>query len=162
MKKNMIRILALALVLILALGIIPLGALAADYYVPEIYFNQITPVYEQILANSGFTYGDDHPYNFGGTIKASDFDSYAMFGGELYDFEGFNKFSELDDALFKGYQEFIKTNPSQEAFDAYMENLFNTPLSFSKSDIKIAAIPSRNDYNSDKEYDDAFNAWVVK
>lgn len=88
MKKNMVRILAFALVLILALGIIPLGALAVNVKVEGHVYEETFPT----VSNSPF-----HTFNYPDadskstapvTIKTSDYDKYYTFGGKIYDLNG--------------------------------------------------------------------------
>lgn len=94
MKKNMVRILAFVLVLILALGIIPLGALAADVTVAiwgQSYDKH--PTYAEFNSGDGYT-GDvlfDHESKPASvTIKTSDYSSH-VYGqdGMKYDIAGF-------------------------------------------------------------------------
>lgn len=107
MKKNMVRILAFVLVLILALGIIPLGALAAStdpsepVTVSKEYYNTTNPsIYDfynsaQGGNKTGFTsFGSTGYYNAGDTIKFSDYNTPYVTGnktagGQMYDFAGF-------------------------------------------------------------------------
>lgn len=97
MKKTLVRILAFALVLILALGIIPLGALAATVGVYEEYHASQTPAWE-----------DSFFYNYVGdvsgntvTIKASDYDKHVMMGDEFYDLKGVFDLTKLPKDLEK-------------------------------------------------------------
>lgn len=107
MKKNMVRILAFVLVLILALGIIPLGALAKEpdptepVTVYKEYYDTRTPsVYD--FGNpsnddnkTGYhDMGEQKVYDAGSTIKFSDYNTPYVTGnkadgGQMYDFAGF-------------------------------------------------------------------------
>lgn len=121
MKKNMVRILAFVLVLILALGIIPLGALAADVDVFQKYYNTTNPsIYDWDNPapghKTGFNTFGYAGYNAGETIKFSDFNTPYVTGnkadgGQIYDFAGFSSYSQ-----FK-----VPSNltPGSDAFNAW-------------------------------------------
>lgn len=132
MKKNMVRILAFVLVLILALGIIPLGALADEpasgvtdptgpVYVNREYYNTTNPsIYDyQNSAGSGNKTGYNSfgstGYNAGETIKFSDFNTPYVTGnkadgGQIYDFAGFADFSQIKTPSTGITDEWLKAN----------------------------------------------------
>jgi len=94
MKKNMIRILALVLVLILALGIIPLGALAVTVDVFRDYFDTVTPTLGTPPISG--EYAGQKTGTTSVTIKTSDYDKYLIYNGEVYDRKGFIDWNEMD------------------------------------------------------------------
>lgn len=89
MKKNLVRAVALGLVAILALALLPLGALAVSVDVSSGYF----PTTKKPTINDCF---NNHvPYQKYGTesgtsvtIKTSDYDKLVNINGDLYDLKG--------------------------------------------------------------------------
>ena len=152
MKKNMVRILAFVLVLILALGIIPMGTLAVDVNVTELVFNRIDPTVYGFITGSHLV--SSSPYNTtfyteGTTISASDYSAHHYIDGKLYDFQGFSADIGAADKKISEYME--KENLSWDNPDdaskisAYIESVYkntNTSISFSKQDIKIDPFPT--------------------
>ena len=95
----MIRILALVLVLILALGIIPLGALAVTVDVFRDYFDTVTPTLGTPPISG--EYAGQKTGTTSVTIKTSDYDKYLIYNGEVYDRKGFIDWNEMD-KLYSG------------------------------------------------------------
>lgn len=91
MKKNMIRILALALVLLLALGILPLGALAATLELHEDAYHSQTPTKEDMTENSSplDPANPTKTFDTAVTIKASEYENLIWYNDELYELKGF-------------------------------------------------------------------------
>ena len=116
MKKNMVRILAFVLVLILALGIIPLSAFAAgDFFVQREFYNTTIPsIYDwenQATSDhkTGYNlYGEATPYNAGDTIKYNDYKDTLITDGKMYDFAGFAHIVVPDNLV--DYEAWAKTN----------------------------------------------------
>lgn len=178
MKKNLVRIVALLLVAMLALTLIPLGALAAE---PQGNSRASIWVEEYVFNKNDVKLGDDDPveeyrgykeYYEGTTIKTSNYDEYIMIDGKRYDFDGFS--SSFGDAYRKLDEYWEKNQPGDNAtveewsafyakYDKYYDELWdNTSLSFSNKDIKIAAYPTAPDYNkftSDEDYNKALEAY---
>lgn len=105
MKKNMVRILAFVLVLILALGIIPLGALAVEVNVNYGVYDKVKPTIADVFLGTAVhsgslgVVGDSSTASV--TIKTSDYTKNMSFGGKLYDLNGildFSKFPSSGDA----------------------------------------------------------------
>lgn len=181
MKKNMVRVLAFVLVLILALGILPLGALAAgdtsawvysDYYAkqnPKLWDESLNAEYDS-TGNRIDPYVRE--YLEGQTIKASDYNQTKIYEGKLYDFNGFSD----NTAIYKAVDEFFKNNLPEDAgswtpedwdkFDKKVEAFYtNTPYTYIKSDIKIEAYPKEpttTDAKAWEDYNNAVNAWMRK
>ena len=90
MKKNLVRVVALGLVAILALALLPLGALAVSVDVSSEYYEKKNPTYKDFADPSTYK-----PYQYYGTvtapsvtIKTSDYDKLVNINGELYDLKG--------------------------------------------------------------------------
>lgn len=89
MKKNLVRAVALGLVAILALALLPLGALAVNVEVESEYY----PTTKKPTVND-FYYNYKHlgyyPATSGSsvTIKTSDYDKLLNINGDLYDLKG--------------------------------------------------------------------------
>lgn len=81
-KKNMVRILAFALVVIMALSILPLASLAAATIQ--------SAVTDEKKPTSGdlFYFGGIQTVANGSTIKTSDYDSFISFGDDKFDIKG--------------------------------------------------------------------------
>lgn len=89
MKKNLVRILALALVLILALGLIPMGAFAATATIFKKGYNAEKPSVDT-FQNDWEDFGDEIRTGVGDiTVKASEYSNLYLFGGVLYELQGF-------------------------------------------------------------------------
>ena len=94
MKKNFVRIVAAALVALLALTLIPLGAFAVDseYDVYEFYIGTTDPKYSDYYkAEDNFLFNEIDSIktqNGAATIKTSDYDKHLIYDGELYDLQG--------------------------------------------------------------------------
>ena len=94
MKKNIVRVLAFVLVLILAMGVIPLGALAANIKVDvhaEVFDKH--PTGKEFNSGDGYAGGFPYGYKEGSspiTIKTSDYESLIQnyYTGEKYDLKG--------------------------------------------------------------------------
>ena len=119
MKKNLIRIMAFALVLVLALGIIPLAALAETIgstdptdptdppvssvspapqdrvYVDGIGFEKKNPTYY----SEGFWLGFGEVLRPGDKLKAEDYDKLIETDGDLYDIKGFGTYEKINDKI---------------------------------------------------------------
>lgn len=113
MKKNLIRGIALALVLILALGIIPLAALAADFSVDVGAYgaNQdslnLKDDPNKVLDGTWYEESVSSKGKPSVTIKASDYDKYVLKYGNMYDLQGLVDFDET----YKGKDgNFVITN----------------------------------------------------
>lgn len=107
MKKNLVRILAFALVLILALGIIPLGALAdgsIEHY--KVYTDNTTVKYDTSgNVDGGVYYGWQADILVGAsgvTIKTSSYDKNVSYKGKLYDLDQFYIVSQNDKGEYSG------------------------------------------------------------
>ena len=82
MKKNMVRILAFALVVIMALSILPLASFA-DSYLAGVTTTNRNPSLSDVDQILGSVKVPD-----GTTIKTSDYDSLIHLDGEKYDLQG--------------------------------------------------------------------------
>ena len=86
MKKTIVRVLAFALVLLLALGILPLGALAATVDVWKEIHTSANPKWDDPCA---YAEQIDSKNGTSVTIKTSDYDKYIVHAdGKLYDLKG--------------------------------------------------------------------------
>ncbi len=87
MKKNLVRVLAFLLVLMLALGLLPLGAFAYDVYIYEQPYKSTDTVYAE---DYGFSQIDTKTFPDGtsATIKASSYDNLIYVGSELFELRG--------------------------------------------------------------------------
>jgi len=94
MKKNLVRIIAGLLVALLALTLIPMGALAISVDVYEEYHENKTPEWNDPFWGG---YYIDTETGKSVTIKTSDYDKYEDFGGELYDLKGVFDYSKCPD-----------------------------------------------------------------
>ena len=142
MKKNMVRILAFVLVLILALGVLPLGALAADVTVEREYYNTTKPsvydFYNSAPGNkTGYNYMDGNSYSAGDTIKFSDYNNTLITDGKMYDFAGFAQITVPSNLI-----------PGTDAYTAWAKEN-NVP--YYRGDI---AIPKDFDTNKDYKWGD--------
>lgn len=80
-KKNMVRILAFALVVIMALSILPLASLAATV-------GTATTEVKKPAEGDLHYFGGSLTVADGSTIKTSDYDSFISFGDDKYDIKG--------------------------------------------------------------------------
>lgn len=99
MKKNLVRIVALLLVAMLALTLIPMGALAASVDVYEEYHEGKTPEWGDLNFDSYYI-GTETGSTV--TIKTSDYDKHVIYGNELYDLKGvfdWDAFTDNDDEI---------------------------------------------------------------
>lgn len=91
MKKNLVRIVAAILVALLALTLIPLGALAVNVTVEYDAYNKQDPKPSDYM-NNNYDYSGSLPSVSGNTsvtIKTSDYDKFLDFGnGDRYDLQG--------------------------------------------------------------------------
>lgn len=162
MKKNLIRIMAFALVLVLALGIIPLAALAetigsADptdppespaspapqdrVYVDGIGFEKKNPTY----GSEGFWLGFGEVLRPGDKLKAEDYDKLIETDGDLYDFKGFGNFEKLNDKINDWIDDRIESGKgwTDKEFNAMVKKYVkDTKIPFDSSDIKIPKFPT--------------------
>ena len=95
MKKNFVRIVAALLIAMLALTLIPMGALALDadyYYVYNNYIDKVNPSYEDLRDAE-----HHHQYENVGIIEAKrgsisidtdDYEDYLIWDGAIYDLQG--------------------------------------------------------------------------
>ena len=101
MKKTMVRIVAALLVAMLALTLIPLGALAATVEVWEGISEDTKPERDDIVYtdvnNDGNVYVPIDVTSNSVTIKTSDYNSHVIIGGNLYDLKGLGIYSEYKD-----------------------------------------------------------------
>lgn len=87
MKKNLVRAVALGLVAILALALLPLGALAVDVRVFDVAFNNRNPLNDsKYVVTSGNNITSINKPSV--TIKTSDYDKLVNINGELFDLKG--------------------------------------------------------------------------
>lgn len=178
MKKNLVRIVAAMLVALLALTLIPLGALAAE---PRDNDRASIWVNEYVFNKNDVKLGDDDPiedyrgyeeYFEGTTIKTSFYDDHVYIDGKRYDFNGFSStfgetYKKLDQYWEKNYPGDNATEEEylafQEKYDKYRDDLWdNTSLSFSNKDIKIASYPAQKDFNNTADYEKACLEWFYK
>lgn len=112
MKKNMVRIVALLLVAMLALTLIPMGALAVDVCVDYDIHDDVNPSwdYSDYIATPENDYVIK-PGNASVTIKASDYPSHYEFYDELYDLQGILDWSK-EPSDPSDWDETIKTTSS--------------------------------------------------
>lgn len=82
MKKNMVRILAFALVVIMALSILPLASFA-DAKVSSTYSDQNKPAYGDL-----HVFVPEKTISTGSIIKTSDYNSFININGKDYDIKG--------------------------------------------------------------------------
>ena len=152
MKKNLIRIMAFALVLVLALGIIPLAALADTIGATD-PTDPVEPQDRVVVEGVGFdkknpTYGSDGIWlgigevlRPGDKLKAEDYDKLIETDGDLYDFKGFGNMEKLDDKIQDWLEDCVESGkiPTEKEF----KEIFNkTKISFDYSDIKIPKFPT--------------------
>ena len=90
MKKNFVRIVAALLVAMLALTLIPMGALALTVYVTSEVYEEHPTFDEWYYADGVIGYWGEKPVtgNTSVTIKTSDYDSYITIDGDRYDLQG--------------------------------------------------------------------------
>lgn len=176
MKKTIVRVLAFVLVLILALGIIPLGAFAAspEIIVPELVFDKNSIPMD--WSNINYWWIGEGVFNPGETIKTSNYDAHYIntADGKLYDFSGIGNSYTESLALDKKIESYIKANLPTSGTEAdfekfnkelnkYIENLYkNTTITLSKSDIKIdpyPVAPNPDNYDDAAVYEKALEAY---
>lgn len=123
MKKNLVRIVAFVLVALLALTLIPMGALAVDVGVISGYFEKNNPKTSDLC---GIDYVDYKSVPNSVTIKTSDYDKYIIdMYGDDYDLKGV-----LDP---NQYQDGDKLNPKSSITfkgndtDVFLAMLIYTP-----------------------------------
>lgn len=111
MKKNLVRIVALLLVAMLAITLLPLGALAATVDVFEEYHEKQNPDWNDPFYG-GFYVGTEKGNKV--TIKTSDYDKHVAFNDELYDLKGVFDYSKCPDmdASLKEWNKDISTKSS--------------------------------------------------
>ena len=150
MKKNVVRIVALALVLLLALSAVPLGALASDYEwsVYREFYDVSDPSMLDYIEN----YIPDpeaivEDYEAGSTIKVKDWDKLTAIDDSLYDFAGFIDWKAFDKIWEKYEKEYA--DPTKEVDLQKFMDKYDIPLV--KKDIKVPAEPK-----TDKEK----NEWI--
>lgn len=85
MKKNFVRIVAALLVAMLALTLIPMGALAATVDLFEEYHEDKTPEWGDTSFDSYYIKNETGSKV---TIKTSDYDKHVVYNDELYDLKG--------------------------------------------------------------------------
>ena len=100
MKKNLVRAVALGLVAILALALLPLGALAVTVNVDSDYYYEkknptVNDFYDPNTYNNYKSYGTITAPSV--TIKTSDYDKLVNINGELYDLKGIVNGFKFDD-----------------------------------------------------------------
>ena len=150
MKKNLVRVVALALVAILALALLPLGALASTTRIDTGVFDKSSPVLYDPYLEIGST-----TQNAGTTIKTSNYDKlYKDANGDLYDFRGFATYEAANKKLMDIYSNTSLTNDQKDA--AINKYLQNTKYSFTNKDLKIDAFPTNG---TDEEKDKWYIKW---
>lgn len=166
MKKNIVRALALALVLIMALGIIPLAAFAADEnaaWVYSAYYQKNNPTLNDVPNVNA-----SNMYATGETIKVTDYNQTKLLDGKLYDFSGFASMSNTYANIIAKRDEFMANNPTADdaAIAKYVDTLIkNTTLTFKNSNIKIDPYPDASKYSggeTDPAYINACKEWTSK
>lgn len=141
MKKNLVRVVALLLVAMLALTLLPLGALAATEYVgvDKNVYDEYEP---ELIDQIGWLGTDKYPD--GGKIKVDDYDALIEDEeGNLYDFRGFASTESFQKKMSKIYTD-SKLTPDQKD-KAFRKLIKETELSFSKKDMKIDKFPTSGD-----------------
>lgn len=110
MKKNFVRIVAALLVAMLALTLLPLGAMAISVDVVEEYHEKQTPDWNDLY--TGIYIGTETGKKV--TIKASDYDKNIVFGNEIYDLKGVFDYSKEPgpNASLKEWNKDISTKSS--------------------------------------------------
>lgn len=101
MKKNLVRVVALGLVAILALALLPLGALAVNVYVrSDYYYEKKNPTVNDFNDPSTYHFYQDYKTITAPsvTIKTSDYDKLVNINGELYDLKGIVNGFKIDSA----------------------------------------------------------------
>lgn len=88
MKKNLVRIVAAMLVALLALTLIPLGALAVTVDVHRDYFEQSSPSPAHPAVGGEYVGQKGSSSATSVTIKTSDYDRYLVYNGKGYDLKG--------------------------------------------------------------------------
>ena len=180
MKKNMVRILAFVLVLILALGIIPLGAFAAGSdnaaWVYSDYYAQFKPTFADPAINAQYNSSGERTdpygtkYSAGQTVKVSDYSGSRVLDGQLYDFLGFIDYNDYFSkwATFNKANEHLldsSYNPTPEWEQKAAAFMKDTYYAYTKSDIKIDPYPDATKYpggETSEAYLKAVNAWNQK
>ena len=89
MKKNIVRIVAALLVAMLALTLIPLGALAATIDVNTEAYGAKYPTVDDWMSNWAPLGSESHSGLLSVTIKTSDYDNLIYIDDELYELKGF-------------------------------------------------------------------------
>ena len=104
MKKNLVRIVALLLVAMLALTLLPLGALAAEkatVSIYEAYYDNYKPD-----ADDAASYPHEPTkVEVGNTsvkIKASNYDNFVSYGDKFYDLKGLYTYADLEKSRDSG------------------------------------------------------------
>ena len=93
MKKNVVRIVAALLVAMLALTLIPMGALAANYDIFMGSHDTDRPKWTDPI----FPLDPSNPFtSASGTIKATNYDTLIYIGEDLYERAGFADLSKMD------------------------------------------------------------------
>ena len=124
MKKNFVRIVAALLVAMLALTLIPMGALALTVYVESEAYEEY-PTYEEWVnyeGRIGVRYEEPILFDTSVTIKASHYDSYVYIDGERYDLQGIADWKKADD---NGDDELMAVTSSLKVNEKYIEKWGN-------------------------------------
>lgn len=97
MKKNLVRIVALLLVAMLALTLIPLGALAIEVGVGRDLYEKQNPTVDDYMNNTNYEHIDTVQGSTSVTIKTSNYDSYIIgSNGSGYDLKGIVDWAKYD------------------------------------------------------------------
>lgn len=151
MKKNLVRIVAFVLVAILALALLPLGALAVDTTVDQFVFDKNDPT---LMTTPKYYLGSDN-YADGTTIQFSKYDKlYTDINGDLYDFRGFASLENINKAVEKIWANDKLTVDEKDA--AVMKLVKNTTLNFQNKDLKIDKFPTSGKYEDEMKW---FQKW---
>lgn len=99
MKKNLVRAVALGLVAILALALLPLGALAVNVEIEREYYPTTKkPTVNDFINNSWYLGSYGKVSGSSVTIKTSDYDKLVDINGDLYDLKGIVNGFKIDPA----------------------------------------------------------------
>lgn len=99
MRKNLVRIVALLLVVMLALTLLPMGALAAQMELYEEIYHSQYPTYDDWSEGFCPLHSDGSPKIFSHpiTIKASEYEDLLWHYDELYELKGFVNWDDVKD-----------------------------------------------------------------
>lgn len=133
MKKNLVRFVALALVAILALALLPLGAMAVTVNIYSESYQKQNPTVKDFSDPDAYQPYQSHGSVSGSsvTIKTSDYDKLVTIGGEQYDLKGivdgfktdFNK--DANQIIYASSVTITNTNANKwYGYDPYSGNVY--------------------------------------